>query len=445
MIPRERPSCYVIGSESLLVQCSEILLREGFEIHGVVSAEPAIREWAESKGLARFELGAGLPGELRARPFDYLFSIANLAILPQDLLELPRKGAINFHDGPLPRYAGLHATSWAILRRERTHGVTWHFIESGVDKGRMLKQEMFDISADDTALTLNVKCYEAGIRTFGVLALELSQGTSQPREQALAERTYFGASQRPEGACVLRWEKPAQEIAALVRALDFGPYPNPLGLPKTILGGSSPSARGILPRARRARRRTVTASTTAPSPSRPPARFEIRKLFTLEGASPRGLGIAQRAAHSLDESASAQGDLLHEDICHESFWARLGARRPRNSLAEADRADGAAHALQFARAARGAGLDLREGPRLDAGRCRVRGHLRAARPRDRVAPARRRLLRAGHPRGDEGPRAALRVRRPAAGGSSSRRAVRGLRAVHRERARASEKPEDVSA
>ena len=33
----------------------------------------------------------------------------NLSILPNDILSLPRKGAINFCDGPLPRYAGVTA------------------------------------------------------------------------------------------------------------------------------------------------------------------------------------------------------------------------------------------------------------------------------------------------------------------------------------------------
>ena len=49
-------------------------------------------------------------------------------------LELARQGAVNFHDGPLPAYAGLNAPVWAILNREATHGITWHLIEGGIEE-----------------------------------------------------------------------------------------------------------------------------------------------------------------------------------------------------------------------------------------------------------------------------------------------------------------------
>ena len=43
-----------------------------------------------------------------------------------DVLAKARLGGINFHDGPLPRYAGLYVTAWALMNRETSHGVTWH-------------------------------------------------------------------------------------------------------------------------------------------------------------------------------------------------------------------------------------------------------------------------------------------------------------------------------
>lgn len=92
-----------------------------------------------------------------------MLSIANLRVLPDALLAVGRSGAINFHDGPLPRYAGLHATTWALLAHERTHGVTWHLVEGGIDEGRVLVQREVPIAEDETALTLNAKCYAAGI------------------------------------------------------------------------------------------------------------------------------------------------------------------------------------------------------------------------------------------------------------------------------------------
>ena len=70
--------------------------------------------------------------------FDWLFSIANLEMIPESVLARAKAGAVNFHDGPLPRYAGLNAPVWAILAGETAHGITWHMIEGGIDEGDVL-------------------------------------------------------------------------------------------------------------------------------------------------------------------------------------------------------------------------------------------------------------------------------------------------------------------
>jgi hypothetical protein len=50
--------------------------------------------------------------------------------------------------------------------------------------------------------------------------------------QDLGQKSYFGKWQRPDAACTLDFGRPAAELEALVRALDFGRYENPLGAPK---------------------------------------------------------------------------------------------------------------------------------------------------------------------------------------------------------------------
>ena len=225
-------SCYLMGSESLLIKCAELLLEKGHHICGIISSEPQISEWAAAQEIPSLKFDTTLADVLRQQPFDYFFSIANLAIVPDEILMLPRRGAINFHDGPLPRYAGLHATSWALINREQEHGITWHIMSHEVDKGQILKQQRFPIAENETAFTLNVKCYEAAIASFDDLIDRLAEDRVEPQPQNLVEQTYFGKYQRPTAACTLRWSQPATEIQALVQALNFGPYENPLGLPK---------------------------------------------------------------------------------------------------------------------------------------------------------------------------------------------------------------------
>ncbi|MCZ7669919.1 MAG: formyltransferase family protein [Chloroflexi bacterium] len=125
---------------------------------GVVTTAVPLQQWAQSHHIPTFTLSKNLAAELQERePFDYLFSITNLAILPEALLVLPQKGAINFHDGPLPRYAGLYATSWALLNQELIHGVTWHTMTAAVDEGLLLKQQLFPHSGRETAFSSTSK------------------------------------------------------------------------------------------------------------------------------------------------------------------------------------------------------------------------------------------------------------------------------------------------
>jgi natural product biosynthesis luciferase-like monooxygenase protein len=179
-----------------------------------------------------------------ALEFDYLFSVANLEVLPAGLIKQARKLAINFHDALLPRYAGLNATSWALMAQEKTHGVTWHEMLAELDAGRIVRQVSFDIADGDTALSLNARCYEAGLEAFVSIAQDLRKGELLLTPQA-GERSYFAKNRRPDAWGTLEFRRSAGELGALVRALDFGQYPNPLSLPKIYLGGSVRSIRSL--------------------------------------------------------------------------------------------------------------------------------------------------------------------------------------------------------
>lgn len=227
----------IVGEGALLIACAEVLLRYGDTIQAVVSATDAIREWALTQKIFCAPHVDDALAAMNGQGFDYLFSIANLSIVPPRILGLPRLGAFNFHDGPLPRYAGLHATTWAILNQEASHGVTWHEMRETVDAGDIVQQRLFAVGPEDTALTLNRKCFEAGIESFEELVRGLRDGTLRPRPQRRSDRTYFAKHARPPAQACIEWTWPAERIGAFVRSLDFGPYPNPLEVPKALWDG----------------------------------------------------------------------------------------------------------------------------------------------------------------------------------------------------------------
>ncbi|MEM7363335.1 MAG: MupA/Atu3671 family FMN-dependent luciferase-like monooxygenase [Pseudomonadota bacterium] len=245
MDSNEQLSCYLIGSETLLTECGEHLISEGHQIHGVVTDSPRIRAWADGHQLVVIE-PTGEYAQKLTQPFDYLFSITWLSIIPDDVLALPQKYAVNFHDGPLPGYAGLNTPAWALMNQEERYGITWHIIEGGVDEGRILKQELFDVGEEETSLSINTRCFAAALDSFPALIEGLVADSLEPADQDLSDRSYFGRQDRPAATGLIDWQSPADEIAALVRALHFGDYANPLASAKAVLTSSDGAIPAII-------------------------------------------------------------------------------------------------------------------------------------------------------------------------------------------------------
>jgi natural product biosynthesis luciferase-like monooxygenase protein len=222
-------SALLIGNESLTSQCGQILLDRGHQIAAVVTRNAEVRKWAEAKGLRA--VAAGEWQALAGMSVDWLLSVANLTVIPANVLAMARKGAVNFHDGPLPRHAGLNAPVWAIMAGDDRHGITWHLMEGGIDEGDILEQRLFDIAPQDTALTLNTRCFEAGIESFPALVGQLESGLRRA-PQDLTQRSLHLRHDRPDAQGRLDFTKPAAELARMVRALDHGRYWNPLSTPK---------------------------------------------------------------------------------------------------------------------------------------------------------------------------------------------------------------------
>jgi natural product biosynthesis luciferase-like monooxygenase protein len=228
-------SCFLIGSGSLLQECGDILRGQNHTILGVISDVGRLQKWARQCNLEVIEPSSDYASVLGKTSFDYLFSIAHLEKLPDRVLELPRRCAINFHDGPLPRYAGLNAPAWALMNQEPYFGVCWHRMTGAIDRGPVLKRETFAIDPEETAVSLNTKCLAAGMRTFSLLVADLASDAVLEEAEARSARSYFGRYRRPAAASLIDWNRSGPELGALVRGLQFGPYPNPLGSPKILL------------------------------------------------------------------------------------------------------------------------------------------------------------------------------------------------------------------
>ncbi|WP_299705009.1 MupA/Atu3671 family FMN-dependent luciferase-like monooxygenase [uncultured Tateyamaria sp.] len=234
-------SAVLIGHESLVIQCGELLRADGHSIVAIVTRNADVKVWAADANVPVLAPGADLATRLEGQTFDWLLSIANLDIIPDAVLSLPKRGAVNFHDGPLPKYAGLNAPVWAALAGETSHGISWHLIEGGVDEGDVLARASITVTPEDTALTLNTKCYGAAIESFPALMAELSKPEPVRQPQDLSQRSYFARDARP--IPTLDFTQPAENLVRFIRALDHGDYWNPLTLPCFDAGGQRLLAR----------------------------------------------------------------------------------------------------------------------------------------------------------------------------------------------------------
>jgi methionyl-tRNA formyltransferase len=224
-------SAWLVGGSSLVVECASALSDRGWRVRGVVTGDPQVRALATGRGHRGHDFGELLT-VLREEPFDVLFSVANLRMLPADVLALPRHPAVNFHDALLPRSAGVNATAWAIAERASEHGVSWHVMTPEADAGDILAQRSFPVSPQDTSWSLNQRCWEAALESFGDLAEDIAAGQERYVRQDPALRTYYGRLDRP--GLALSWRRPAADLAALVRACEFGSAPNRFGLGRAL-------------------------------------------------------------------------------------------------------------------------------------------------------------------------------------------------------------------
>ena len=229
-------TCVLVGDGNLLIQSGQLLRDAGLLIGGVISDDPSVVRWAGALGLRTTGHGPELIDWLHRLPHDYLFSIFNLRILAPEVIRAPRIAALNYHDALLPRYAGLHATSWALINGEKTHGITWHLMDAGIDTGAIVTQRAFDVARDDTALSMNLKCSAAALAALADLIPDLARGSIASARQDVTGRTYFSASRRPAAGGIIDWRCTAEDIDALIRGCDFGSYFNPLVLPKIWTG-----------------------------------------------------------------------------------------------------------------------------------------------------------------------------------------------------------------
>jgi methionyl-tRNA formyltransferase len=95
---------------------------------------------------------------------DLIISVYFNQILKKETLNIPKIGSINLHPGSLPEYRGAFIYFW-VLRNEEPEGcVTIHWMDEGIDTGKIISKKYFKISNTDTQQQVMVKSAISGVR-----------------------------------------------------------------------------------------------------------------------------------------------------------------------------------------------------------------------------------------------------------------------------------------
>ena len=140
-------------------------------------------------------------------------------ILPQAVLDLPRRGCINIHASLLPRWRGAAPIHRAIEAGDAQTGITIMGVDAGLDTGPMLLAEAIDIGAGDTTGSLHDRLAVLGGKLLVEALARFDQ--LQPVKQPATGVTYAAKVDKAEAR--LDWNQPATVLERKLRA--FNPFP----------------------------------------------------------------------------------------------------------------------------------------------------------------------------------------------------------------------------
>ena len=243
---RRRLRVLLIGEEAAAVQSLRMLAGSAHEVVAVMTRGVGVSEVGATVAGVAARLGYrlwparksrenGFAELIRREQVDILLNVQSLHVLSPEVVAAPLIGSFNLHPGPLPKYAGLNAPSWAIYHGERVHGVTLHWMDSGIDTGPIAFATELPIDEDDTGLTLSAKCVRVALPLLHDLLEAAAKGDVPRLPQPPGPRRYYGREVPHHGRVI--WTESAGRIVNFVRACDFAPFTSPWGLPRAYLAG----------------------------------------------------------------------------------------------------------------------------------------------------------------------------------------------------------------
>ena len=185
-----------------------------------------LKEFALEKGLSVYQPASYKDPvvweQLGSHGADLCVMAYVLLFVPEEALNVPRYGSIQYHPSLLPMHKGPSSINWPIIFGSTKTGLSIFWPDNGLDTGPILLQKEVEIEPDDTLGSIYFnKLFPMGVDAM-LESIDLVRDSNAPRvKQGPQEGTYEGWCRKAD--VEIDWNKSANEIHNLIRGANPQP------------------------------------------------------------------------------------------------------------------------------------------------------------------------------------------------------------------------------
>ena len=223
----------VHGQQAFGKAVLEALVKRGENVIAVYVAPE--KPGAKADPLKEAALAAGLPvfqpasyrrpevwEAFRALAPDLQVMAFVTLFVPEEFLNIPTRGSIQYHPSLLPRYRGPSAINWPIIQGDTETGLSIFWPDNGLDTGDVLLQKRTPISDTDTLGSVYFdRLFPLGVEAM-LESVDLVKAGKAPRiKQDESQASYEGRCGADNAR--IDWGKPWRQIDRLIRGCNPAP------------------------------------------------------------------------------------------------------------------------------------------------------------------------------------------------------------------------------
>lgn len=223
----------IIGQQDFGEAVLEAFLARGDEVVGVFCAPEKegarpdpLKAASQERGLKLFQLpslkGADAQAAMRGLNADIGIMAYVLQFAPQEFINIPRHGTIQFHPSLLPKYRGPSSINWPIIRGDTKTGLVIFRPTDGLDEGPVLLKKETEISPDDTLGSVYFdRLFPLGVQAMLEAADLVAAGEHREIVQDESLASYEGWCRAAE--CKINWHNHVDFIYDVIRGCNPAP------------------------------------------------------------------------------------------------------------------------------------------------------------------------------------------------------------------------------